>query len=247
MGRLEDKVAIVTASHRGIGKAVAIAFGEEGARVVVACREREAAEVVAEEIRAAGGRAVGVACDIGSKEQIVAMIAQAAEDFGPIDILVNGPQVSASETPLERCGEDEWDRTLREGAKSTLLAMQAVFPYMQNRGGKIINFGSLEGQVGEPGSVAANANSEAVRAVTRTAAREWGRYQIYANVIDPLAAASPEKASPERLGWHAEEIPMGRLAEPSEIGRVAVFLASEDSDAITGMTVKVDGGLGMFA
>jgi NAD(P)-dependent dehydrogenase (short-subunit alcohol dehydrogenase family) len=125
--------------------------------------------------------------------------------------------------------------------------MRAVFPHMKDRGGKIINFGSLAGQRGSAGSAAYNATKEAIRALTRTAAREWGRYRINVNVINPAARSHAldeyQKSNPHKID-SARQVPLGRLGDPlTDIAPAALFLASSDSDYVTGLTMMVDGGL----
>ncbi|MFO1426446.1 MAG: glucose 1-dehydrogenase [Steroidobacteraceae bacterium] len=262
MGRLQDKVAIVTGAGRGIGRAIALAFSAEGARVVVASRSAGPVEAVCAEIIAAGGRALGVPCDVAEKAQIRAMVARTVEAFGTVDILVNNAQgfgtpAAPTPYPARRGIEDgldaEWDYTLRTGLMGTLWAMQAVFPHMKAHGGKIINFGSMAGQRGESRTAPYNATKEAIRALTRTAAREWGRHRINVNVINPAALSHAletfQRDFPPPPGTEdARHIPLRRLGDPrADIAPAAVFLASADSDYITGMTFMVDGGLLMHA
>jgi 2-hydroxycyclohexanecarboxyl-CoA dehydrogenase len=256
MGRLDNKVAIVTGAGQGIGRGISLAFAGEGARVVAASRTLSSAENVVEEIQQRGGEATAIACDVGFEDHINSMVSQAVDRYGTVDILVNNAQsFGTRESPtnypipclLEAALNDEWEFTLRTGLWSSLWAMKAVFPYMKDRGGKIINFGSMSGQRGERGMGAYNVTKEAIRALTRTAAREWGRYGINVNVINPGAKSRaleesqrdfPPKTPPEKA------IPLGRLGDPEkDIGAIAVFLACSDSDYITGMTMMADGGL----
>jgi len=256
MARLEGKVAIVTGAGQGIGRGISLAFAKEGATVVAASRTLISAEKVVEEIRSFGGRAKAIRCDVGDEEQVRAMVADAAAEFGTVDILVNNAQSFGTAeaptnypipSPLEISRNEEWEFTLRTGFWSSLWAMQAVFPHMKERGGKIINFGSMSGQRGERGLGPYNVTKEAIRTLTRTAAREWGRYGINVNVINPGAKTRaleesqrdhPPKTPPEKA------VPLGRLGDPEkDIGAVAVFLASQDGDYITGMTMMADGGL----
>ena len=254
--RLKGKVAIVTGAGQGIGRGISLVYAAEGAKVVVASRTASSAQRVEEEIRDRGGKAMSICCDVGHEEQIKRMVADAVTAFGPIDILVNNAQsFGTAEHPdnyphprrVEESLTAEWDFTLRTGLYGSLWCMQAVFPYMKERGGKIINFGSMSGQRGERGTVAYNATKEAIRALTRTAAREWAKYKINVNVMNPAAHSRalgeaqrdhPPKTDPGLA------IPMGRLGDPEQdIGAVAVFLAASDSDYVTGMTMMVDGGL----
>jgi len=256
MGQLQDKVAIVTGAGRGIGKAIALAYGQEGAKVVVASRTPSTTEAVAQEIRDAGGRAIGIACDVGKKDQIFAMVEKAVAEFGPIDILVNNAQGFGTETnpqpstvyvAIEDTNDDELEYTFRTGAMATLWGMQAVFPYMKDRGGKIINFASTAGMVGNPGNTSYNVAKEAIRALTRTAANEWGKYNIIVNTVNPSlrtdAFEAWEAARPEFVGALRESIPLKRLGDPvKDGGPLAVFLASDGNSYMTGMTFQLQGG-----
>jgi 2-hydroxycyclohexanecarboxyl-CoA dehydrogenase len=263
MPRLTDKVAIVTGAGRGIGRGIALAFAAEGAKVVAASRSADTVQSLYAEIEAAGGHALGVPCDVADKAQIQSMVARAVERFGTVDILVNNAQsFGTRDAPkpypprrgVEEAVDEEWEYTLRTGLMATLWAMQAVFPIMKARGGgKIINFGSMSGQRGESRTAPDNATKEAIRALTRTAAREWGRYKINVNVINPAALSHALQAVQKDLGLppgteNAAHIPLRRLGDPQrDIAPVAVFLASSDSDYVTGMTVMADGGLLMSA
>lgn len=251
MGRLNGKVAIVTGAGRGIGKAIALEFGKEGAKVVVVARKKAAAAAVADALRQTGSCALSLTCDIGIRADVDAMVAEAEKELGPIDILVNNAQGAAKETPLERYAESEWDRSFQEGVKGTLFVMQAVFPSMKDRGGRIINFGSRNGQAGKGGTAAYNANKEAIRALTRTAAREWARYGINVNVINPTVVSDTLAArfatQPDLRSVIERQTPLGEIGQPWEVGRVCVFLSSEDSSFITGMTFMLDRGRAMNA
>jgi 2-hydroxycyclohexanecarboxyl-CoA dehydrogenase len=253
---LKDKVAIVTGAGAGIGRGIALAFAAEGASVALASRTLSSAAEVEREVRAQGGVALAIACDVGVEDRVTGMVARVAATFGGIDILVNTaqsfgtvdqPTLYPRPSPLEDTRNAEWEYTLRTGLWGTLWCMQAVFPYMKERGGKIINFGSMAGQRGERGTAPYNVTKEAIRALSRTAAREWARYGINVNVINPAARTRALEASqrdfPPKTGPE-KAIPLGRLGDPQhDIGAVAVFLASRESDYVTGMTMMVDGGL----
>jgi len=170
------------------------------------------------------------------------------DDEAETDVLAQGRPFSyESLRPLEAFPDDEWDFTFRTGLKASLWAMQAVFPYMQAMGGKIINFGSGNGIGAMKGTAAYNATKEAIRSLTRTAAAEWGRYGITVNVIVPtIVTDSAREFMAERPGSEAKllsGIPLRRMGDVDrDIGPVAVFLASRDADFMTGQTIHVDGG-----
>jgi 2-hydroxycyclohexanecarboxyl-CoA dehydrogenase len=258
---LEGKVAIVTGAGRGIGRAIALAYGKEGAKVVVASRTPATVEQVTDEITAAGGTALGITCDVGHRDQIQACVDQTVKAFGTVHILVNNaqgfgtednPQTSTVETPFEEMSDEEWDYTYRTGVTATFWFMKAVFPYMKNQHyGKIINLSSSGGQFGMPGICAYNSNKEAIRGLTRTAANEWGQYGITVNAFSPAletdAFRSWRAARPEFVQELIDRIPMRRLGDPErDGGPLAVFLASPGSDYITGSTIMLEGGMHMM-
>ena len=259
---LEGKVAIVTGSGRGIGRGIALRYGREKMKVVVASRTQSTVDSVVKEIKGFGGAVLGVTCDVGYQDQIQAMVAKTLEAFGTVDVLVNNAQGFGVEaepartpvlTPLEDYGNDQWEYTFRTGASATLWTMQAVFPAMkENGGGSIINFGSRWGLWGMEGAAAYNATKEAIRALSRTAAREWGKYNITVNVINPTlmteATDAFYKDKPDLVEKKLQDTPLRRFGDPEQDGGgVAAFLASRDSSFLTGMTFAVDGGKAMFA
>jgi 2-hydroxycyclohexanecarboxyl-CoA dehydrogenase len=232
MKQLQDKVAIVTGAGRGIGRAIALAYGAEGAKVAVVSRTPSTVDEVAGEIRAAGGTAIGIPCDVGRRDQVFAAVARTVGEFGTVHILVNNaqgfgteadPQPSTVYVACEDTDEDEWEYTFRTGATASLWFMKAAFPHMKAQNyGKIINFASSSGQTGFPGNTCYNVTKEAIRALSRTAANEWGQYGINVNVINPAletrAFEKWKKARPEFVQALVEKIPMRRLGDPLRDG-----------------------------
>jgi 2-hydroxycyclohexanecarboxyl-CoA dehydrogenase len=256
VGKLDGRVAIVTGAGRGIGRAITLAYAREGASVVVASRSPATVDAVVGEVEGFGGSALGCPCDVGERQQVLSMVDDAVARFGAVDILVNNaqgfgtrelPQPSPGYVPLESFPEDAWDYTFQTGLKGTLYGMQAVFPHLRDRGGSIINFGSGNGIGAMKGTAAYNATKEAIRSLTRSAAAEWGKYGIRVNVIVPTmmtdAAREFLDGRPGIEEKLVSQIPLRRMGDVDrDIGPVAVFLASRDSDFITGQTVHVDGG-----
>lgn len=257
---LTGRVAVVTGAGRGIGRGIAVELAREGAKVMVASRSQGSIDATLGEIATAGGEAMGRVCDVGDARQIAATVAETVERLGALDILVNNAQSFGTArqpaptpvlTPLERFDDGEWERTFATGPTATYHFMKAAFPHLKASGaGRVINFGSYWGQVGYEGSAAYNAAKEAIRGLTRTAAREWGRYGITANVINPAIASDALKSfvanQPDRAEQAVQAIPMRRYGDIyADGGRLAVFLASDDASFLTGMTFQADGGLFM--
>jgi NAD(P)-dependent dehydrogenase (short-subunit alcohol dehydrogenase family) len=255
-GRLAGRTAIVTGAGRGLGRAIAELYAREGARVVVASRSAPGCASAVEAIEEAGGIAIAKPTNIGIKSDVVEMVGFAVETYGSLDIVVNNAQSWGTReqptglpvpTPLESFDDAELDWTFDTGFRGTFWAMQAAFPHMRERGGRIINFASGYGEIGNAGTVGYNITKEAVRALTRTAAREWARYGITANAVAPTArtdsADEIERANPDAMAAAIAAIPMGRLGDPRlDIAPAVLFLATDDARYITGQTLGVDGG-----
>ena len=246
MDRLAGKVAIVTGGSQGIGLAMARAFAREGAAVVVSSRRADAIEAAARDLAASGAQVLGVQADVAQREDVERTIAQTIERFGRIDILVNNAQ-STRQAKIEDITDDSIALTFGSGLFGTLYHMQAAFPHLRERGGSVINFGTRQGIYGEPGDGIYGANKEGVRALSRSAAREWGRFGIRVNVINP-AALSPAaerflEANPVRMQKYLDEISLGRFGSPDDdIAPIALFLASDEARYVTGQTINADGG-----
>jgi len=173
---LKDRIVLITGASSGIGEATARAFAAEGARLILAARRKDRLDKLAAEL---GVPCLTLKLDVTRRKEVEATLSNLPEEWGAVDILVNNaqgfgteknPRASTIPTPIEDTDDDEWDYTFRTGATATLWGMQAVFPYMKERGGRIINFSSGSGLEGFPGNTCYNATKEAIRALTRTAA-----------------------------------------------------------------------------
>jgi len=247
------RAVIVTGAGQGIGRGMALHLGRNGASVVVAEWKEHRATRTVEELEALGVPALAAVCDISKKDDVATMVSATVERFGRVDALINNAQTFRPQAPIATVGEEDVDVFYDSGVKGTLWGMQAVYPHMQRAGwGRIVNFASAAGITGMPGYGAYNASKEAIRALTRTAAREWGRDGIVVNCICPGAASKRgQEAAARDTDAHREfmrDHPIGRQGDPEDdIAPVALFLCSEAARYLTGQTLMVDGGAFLFA
>lgn len=247
-GVLTGRVALVTGAGDGIGRAIARRYAEEGARVVVAERDEALGASAAEEIVASGATARFVPTDVADREQVEAAVHTAVQAFGSIDVLVNNAWGGGGLGRLETKSDEQIRRAFDVGFNGPRWAMQAAFPHMRSRGwGRVVNLCSLNGVNAHMGTLEYNAAKEALRTLTRTAAREWAGYGIVVNAMCPGAKTAPARALeamlPEMFAEMERANPMGRMGDPyDDIAPVAVFLASEGCRYVTGNTLFVDGG-----
>jgi NAD(P)-dependent dehydrogenase (short-subunit alcohol dehydrogenase family) len=239
----------VTGGGDGIGRGVCRRFAAEGAKVVVAERNEVSGPAVAEELtKEFGTEAFAIRTDVGTKDDVLAMVVATAERFGTIDILVNNAWGGGRLSRVEFKTDNDMAHGFDIGFYGPLWAMQAAFPIMKAQGrGNIINLCSLNGVNAHMGTAEYNSAKEALRSLTRTAAREWARHGIVANVICPAAKSAAFRAvmeaNPELVAAADASNPMGRIGDPeNDIAPVAVFLASDDARYVTGNTLFVDGG-----
>lgn len=249
--RLEGRVAIITGAGQGIGAAIARAYAREGANLVITGRTLDKLEEIAVQIRADGGDVRCLDAYAGNRDHAEETVAEAISVWGQVDVLVNNAHSFTDYMALEDPRLEDNIRIDMESAFiGSLQLMQCVFPYMRDAGGgSIINFGSSYGIRCEPGFLAYAASKESIRTLTKTAAREWGKHKIRVNTILPSAM------SPKAL-WYLEEtkshdfelakVALGRFGTPEDIAPLALFLASDEADYITGQTIGADGGSTML-
>jgi 3-oxoacyl-[acyl-carrier protein] reductase len=248
--RLKDKVALVTGSSRGVGRAIALAYAKEGAKVVVNYTSNQsAADEVVEKIKGLGSDAIAVKADVAKAAEAQALVKAAIERFGKLDILVNNAGFTRP-AMLLKMTEEQWDEVLDIHLKGAFLCSQAAANHMVERNrGKIINVASVAGVVGTVGQVNYSAAKGGVIALTKSMARELARYNICVNVIS-LGIVATDMTEKIRTDEKLREIYMNRIllkrfAEAEDIAPAFVFFASDESNYITGQLLCVDGGYGM--
>ena len=250
MGILEGKVAIVTGAGKGIGRAEALALVKEGAAVALIDKNNADIVRVAAEIGAIGGRALPIQCDVSDRVQVERAVAATVAAYGTVDILVNNAQAIPQPKPMQDWTGDEMNLMWASGPLGTWHFMVACFPHMKNRDGRIINTCSGSGHGYLEGYTGYAAAKEAIRSLTRTAAHEWGQYNIHVNVIAP-AVMTPGALASLSLDEETEKAILNMFAlkrwgdAEKDVGRVVVFLAGPDAGYMTGNTISVDGGAAM--
>ena len=242
--RLSGKTAIVTGGAQGFGAGIVRRFIEEGARVMVADIQGDAAKEVAKEV---GG--IGCAVDVAKADSVNAMIAQATEAWGQVDIMVNNAGVSHMPKPLEDVTEEEFDRVLNVNVRSIYLTAKALVPAMKARGsGAILNISSTAGISPRPNLNWYNASKGWMITATKTMAVELAPFGIRVNALAPVAGETPLLKSfmgedtPEMRAKFVSTIPLGRFSTPEDMGNAACFLCSDEASMVTGVAMEVDGG-----
>ncbi len=250
MGRLDDRVALITGSDSGIGHATAAEFAKEGADVVVNyLHDEEGANKTKHDVEAQGRRAIVVQADHGYEDHVQELFRAALNEFGKLDVLVNNASVDASGTYVADIEIEKFERTLRSNFIGQLLCCKHFVRHRKQSGGggKIINVTSVHEDVPNPGGSDYDCSKGALRMLTRTLALEVARDGINVNSLAPGMVLTPfnQRAieDPEFREQQVQSIPMKRAARPEEIAKLALFLASSDSDYVTGSTYVMDGGL----
>ena len=245
---MTGKVALITGSSRGIGRAIAEAYADAGARVVVSSRKQDACDRVAQAIRARGAEAVAIACNVSDRDAIDALAAGAAERLGPIDVVVGNAATNPYYGPLLAIGDGAWDKVMATNVRSNLWLCNRVIPGMAQRGeGAVVLVSSIAAFKGDAALGAYAVSKAAEIQLVRSLAAEWGPAGVRVNAIAPglvrtdfaraLWEDDARRAARERV------TPLRRIGEPEDVAGAAVFLASRAGAYVTGQCIVVDGGV----
>lgn len=248
--RLKDKVAVVTGSGTGIGRAIAKLFGSEGASVVVNGRRLERASATAGEVVEAGGRAVAVAADVTSADEVRKLMDTALNAFGKIDILVNNAGAVISRTTVQDCSEQDWVKTINANLHSAFLCSKLVLPELIKTGGNIVQIASVFSLLGAANSAAYTASKGALVSLTRAMAVDFGPLGVRVNSLCPAYVETDLNREMldglrglGKLDTVLSRLPLGFLGEPDDVAFAALYLASNEARWVTGIALPVDGGM----
>jgi NAD(P)-dependent dehydrogenase (short-subunit alcohol dehydrogenase family) len=251
MKRLNENVTIITGGGKGIGYGLAEAFAEEGSNLVITGRTELRLLEAKDKLEGKYGvKVLPIVADGADEDAIRIVVARTIETFGKINTLVNNAQVSKSGMPLVEHTKEDFDLAIYSGLYAAFFYMRECFPYLKQTRGSVINFASGAGLFGKLGQASYAAAKEGIRGMSRVAAAEWGPDGVRVNVICPLAMTESlqqwKEDYPDLYEKTIQGIPLGHFADPKgDIGRVCVFLASEDAEYVTGETITLQGGSGL--
>lgn len=248
--RLKDKVAVVTGAGTGIGRAIAKLFGSEGASVVVNGRRLERASATAGEVVEAGGRAVAVAADVTSADEVRKLTDAALDTFGKIDILVNNAGAVISRTTVQDCSEQDWVKTINANLHGAFLCSKLMLPELIKTKGNIVQVASVFSLLGAADSAAYTASKGALVSLTRAMAVDFGPLGVRVNSLCPAYVETDlNREMLDRLRGLGKldtvlsRLPLGFLGEPDDVAFAAIYLASDEARWVTGIALPVDGGM----
>lgn len=246
MGRLDNKVAVITGAAGGMGKADALLFAREGAKVAITDLQDDKIKDVVAEIEALGGEAIGLKHNVASEEDWVRVVDETLKKFGKIDILVNNAGISNA-TPFMDLTVEGWEKTMTINVTSIFLGQKYVIPHMiEAGGGSIVNISSIAGLTGGSGAGPYTASKGAVRMLTKATAVDYAKHNIRCNSIHPGYIETPMTVDmfkdEQMTQWFQSQTPLPRLGKPEDIANGVLFLASDESSYITGVELPIDGG-----
>ena len=245
---LKDKVCIITGSSRGIGKAIAVEFAKQGARVVInATSQSEAAINTLEEVRKTGTDAVLVCADVSKAEGAKLLVDKAVEKFGGVDVLVNNAGIT-KDTLMLRMSDEDWDKVIDINLKGPFNCIKAASRIMmKQKCSSIINITSVVGLIGNPGQANYSASKAGLIGLTKTTAKEFAKKGLRCNAVAPgfIESDMTEVLSDNVKNTYLENIPLARFGKGEEVAKLCAFLASDLSSYITGQVINVDGGMVM--
>lgn len=246
-GRLEGKVAIITGGSKGIGEGIAHLFAQEGANVVIVSRTQEALKKVVDDIAQKGGKAAYIVGDVSNPDDMNRMAAQIVKDFGRIDILIHNAAGIYPPARIDEMTQDAWTTAINTNLNGTFYVVRAVVPYMEKQKyGKIVFTSSISGpRVGLPGKSHYTASKGGMNGLMKTIAIELAKFNITVNAVEPgniMTEGLKGNNSPKAIKERIDPIPMKRLGTPKEVAQTHLFLASDESNYITGQSIIIDGG-----
>lgn len=251
MGQFDEKVALITGGSSGIGRATALTFAKGGARVIIADMDENKADEVLKEIQAAGGDALFIPTDVSDDESVKSMLQHAVATYGKLNIAVNNAGIEGALVPTTEYPLDMWNKVIAVNLTGVWLCMKYEIPHLLKTSGAIVNVASVAGLVGAPNASAYSAAKHGVVGLTKTAALEYAKQKLRVNAVCPAFIETPmvmertmsagtDQQTYDRL---VRAHPMRRLGKPQEIADAIVWLASDQTQFMTGHTLAVDGGL----
>jgi 3-oxoacyl-[acyl-carrier protein] reductase len=245
--RLKDRKTIVTGAGQGIGRSIALKMAQEGADVVIAEMNSPTGNQTQKEVEALGRKGLSFSVDVADQNQVNDMVKEVLRRWGRIDILVNNAGFDRGATLL-KVKEEDWDAVLGVHLKGTMNCIQAVGYHMvENRYGKIVNISSIYGKSGGIATISYSSAKAGIIGLTKSVARELGRYQINVNVVLPGLILTPTiaKMAEKYKNMIIDHTPLGRIGKPEEVANIVAFLASDEASFMTGASIEVSGGWNM--
>ncbi|MFS0781645.1 SDR family NAD(P)-dependent oxidoreductase [Bacillus sp. 1P06AnD] len=246
MGRLDNKTAIITGAGGGQGKAEAILFAKEGAKVVVTDVQQDKVKEVVEEIKSAGGEAIGFYHDVSSEDNWMHVVKETIQTFGKIDILVNNAGISLNKS-LTDTSSEQWHKVMDINLTGAFLGMKHILPLMiENGGGSIVNISSIAGLTGGSGAGPYTASKGALRLLTKAVAIDYAKHNIRCNSVHPGYIETPMTkdmfTNEQMMSWFKSNTPLPYLGKPDDIAYGVLYLASDESKFVTGIELPIEGG-----